>query len=743
MEQLKLSKNTAKLHQMFGKKLYSDRFSFISEMCQNAVDSHRMSGQKDPVMVGIKKENGKMIFYIQDFGLSFSSKEDFVAKVCTILESGKTVQKTNEEDCPMGMHGIGSISVSAFQSEWMYTVIKDKRKFTATLKEIEGVGLTYELGDYEETEEKDTVLFEVRVPEVDLYGITEAIKRKLCYFKDILFSFDEELYKIDNSLLTINSTFEIFQSDDFQISTLSAYNELHICIDQYSYRIRWHELGIDPIKLNIGLRFGMNDGLTPDITRENLYFTPEYKDVVMAKIKLVSDWFVNRWNKEVSEPFESVSKVSKYILGDRYITLNNVSYPINPLLSHTTTIPIQPSFKDVDTLTLLRFVRMGNGGLDFFQCRHEINSKGDKVKKTYNASDAKWLCGYNKMILAQDPKLPEGLNRYLKGNMKGYGLFFKKKISLKDYFSLYGLVKKSVMRAEYMKSGRNIWREYIQKVRILEDSVAKDYFIDVNSIEVPKEYMERKKTVPKRKDKGTITIRYGKYGKTGYNCKYEEKVFSSDELHKIPSFHVYGSEEEKERLNDLFYMCYPSRYASKTKRNNISVCIVTPTQQKLIKKLNNHNFMSIEDFFSGKHTIFKSVMTAYMLHTFKEKYPIQFKNIRAIKDHLSEEFAGDLQDIVDYTGKYHWENYFSSVGKSTPLLDALVAFTVENKLYDLSIWGKFQKVKDNIENFDFLCYFESYLAPYIDDSKKKNAVKAMVEICKYRKIRIDTKNYSK
>ena len=72
-------------------------------------------------------------------------------KICTILESGKSEEKTNSEDCAMGMHGIGSISVSAFYPEWKYTVVKNGRKFVATLKEVEGKGLTYEIGDYEKT----------------------------------------------------------------------------------------------------------------------------------------------------------------------------------------------------------------------------------------------------------------------------------------------------------------------------------------------------------------------------------------------------------------------------------------------------------------------------------------------------------------------------------------------------------------------------------------------------------------
>jgi len=138
-KELKLSNNTAKLHQMFGKKLYANKFSFISEICQNAVDSHRMAGVKDPVIVGINEHN---VFYVKDVGLSFRDKKDFIDKVCTILESGKSSIKTDNEDCPMGEHGIGSISVSAYQPKWKYTIITPAgKKFTCVLKEVEGIGL--------------------------------------------------------------------------------------------------------------------------------------------------------------------------------------------------------------------------------------------------------------------------------------------------------------------------------------------------------------------------------------------------------------------------------------------------------------------------------------------------------------------------------------------------------------------------------------------------------------------------
>lgn len=96
MAQLKMSTDVAKLHQMFGKKMYSSEFAFISEVCQNAVDSHRMAKEKDPVVVGIKKKDPSqgynsrnLVFYVKDIGLSFTSTEDFDEKVGTLLASGK------------------------------------------------------------------------------------------------------------------------------------------------------------------------------------------------------------------------------------------------------------------------------------------------------------------------------------------------------------------------------------------------------------------------------------------------------------------------------------------------------------------------------------------------------------------------------------------------------------------------------------------------------------------------------
>lgn len=62
---LKLSSDTSKLHQMFGPKLYSDKYSFISEICQNAVDSHRMAKKDIPIEVGLSQVGHQWEFKVE------------------------------------------------------------------------------------------------------------------------------------------------------------------------------------------------------------------------------------------------------------------------------------------------------------------------------------------------------------------------------------------------------------------------------------------------------------------------------------------------------------------------------------------------------------------------------------------------------------------------------------------------------------------------------------------------------
>ncbi len=744
MQELKLSNNTAKLHQMFGKKLYASKFSFISEICQNAVDSHRMAKQREPVIVGIKDEG--CVFYVKDIGLSFVDREDFVNKVCTILESGKSEDKTNDEDCPMGMHGIGSISVSAYQPVWKYTVITpDKKKFTCVLREIEGKGLTYDISDDIDCDEEKSVLFEVNVQPFGLQTLITAMKEKLAYFKDIMFEFDAFTIKTQPQLLTLNTTFKIFQTDEFQYSTLSNNHEMHISLDQYSYSIRWHLLGISPISVPVGLKFSLADGLVPDITRENLTHTDNYKSLIINKIQKVASWFVAKYNETTEKEHESLQAVISRYKSPKAVTIDKKDFMIDPLIPYTKIAVNQVKFKGVSTEVLARFIARTSEGRSLFKWRYEINNKGNKIDRGNDNYGYSHLTQSNLYLM--DKTLLPIQWKYLKEFKPNSGIYSKKKIHLEkgemSYSYFLSLPSSSTMKKKYKETGVNIWRRDIEEFKILEKAAEKEYFIHCDDIVIPDSLKVKKARVINKKEKislvdmeGEIGIKYSqpllKASSEGWNCKFVEKIFKIKDLKKQPHLHIYATEDKRDKLNSIYVLAN----TKKKKLNSVTPCIITERQQFYIKKLNLHNFMEVDDFFKGKHDVFRKMITSYLISCFKNEYTNIFSNATIITQYLSKSFGADLKELDEYSQKYNWYP-----GISSTVMASLLEIAKEGKLYDLSIWDKFNNVKKEIDKFDFVYFLASWLGLYTDPIKKEKALEAMMDIAKQRKIRMNWENY--
>lgn len=737
-KELKLSNNTAKLHQMFGKKLYANKFSFISEICQNAVDSHRMAGVKEPVIVGIDNKN---VFYVKDVGLSFSDKEDFVNKVCTILESGKSSLKTDGEDCPMGEHGIGSISVSAYHSKWKYTVITPTgRKFTCVLKEVEGKGLTYDMSGYTPTDEPKSVLFEVDVAPFGIPAIIEGMKEKLCYFKDILFQFSENIIKQFPQLLVINNSFKLFQSDDFQISTLNKTNELHISLDQYSYPIRWSILGISPIKMPIALKFSMADGLTADITRENLCHTDNYKPVILEKIEKVADWFVNKYNEKTPDEFESIKEVAAKRGEHKKVKIENIEYDIETIINKSQFVCKPIKFKGVSDGMVDRFISRAEAGKAFFTLNYEISSSGHKLKREKNQYYYRWRQSLH--ILVEEGGIPTNMLAYLRKAYRGCGLYYWTKMHLfkgdLSYHKIIGLQSKSEMRKIYFSTGRNVWREAINECKILERSAAKDYLVSIKDIIIP-ESEKKTRSKPTRKTKEEIGVKYAAstlISTYEWNCKFVEKTLNVGDLYKQPFLHIYGTESKRRKLDNLYTLVKGGGGL-----NNIVPCLISEKQQEHLKKLKLHNFMEIDEFLKGKHTMFRKIMTSYIIYTeLKQKYTKTFENKEIIRKYISNKLAGDLDEMETYIKRFNPATYISAYGDGE-FIKGAINLVHDCKLYDLSIWGKFNSLKKEIEKFDFVNFFGVFVTSP-NEEIRKSAITAMEDVAKQRKIKMNWENYT-
>lgn len=738
MEQLKLSKDIAKIHQMFGKKLYSNKYSFISELCQNAVDSHRMAGVKEPIEVGIRQEEsgGQMqfTFYVKDFGLSFESKEDFVEKICTIAESGKSATKTTDEDCPMGMHGIGSISVSGYNSDWRYTVVKNRRKFHAKLSEIEGKGLNYSLSDYEDTDEDKYVLFEVDMIITNPYIMWSELNTfivnmqdKLCYFKDIKFVFPDYVIKTSPALALINSTFKLYQSDDFQISTLNRVNEMHISLDQYAYKISWHDLGIKPINLPIALKFSMGEGLSADMTRENLIMDENYVRLVKEKIVTVADWFVNKYNASVA-PTESIVDLEKQLGKGSFLNLIDKDYNVMEISPHSRINLEKPSFKGVEEKVLNAW-RSCKWGRDLYRKGHVISDSGYKYKVENDNSFHGWSNGYyntEKHRLLYTKEISRNKISYLKETYKSAGIYYKRTVPLKtkeglSYFNLLGLPSKSSIKDTYKKTGVNLWRKQITQFQLLEKALEKETMIDIESVEVPDNFFAKKTRTVYQKEKvdfsslqGEVTMGYANKCQYNETCKYTNKVVKLKDLSTETVMTVYGKEEDKERLGVIFQL---TNYSAGNKCN---VAIVSNKTSEILSKVNFPNFMEVKEFYKCENDVLKKALTAYMISSrllVKYRYTILTpQGLDIIRD-----FCPQMRDDIDQLTKYFQKNKYSGYEEnhvSSQLFKDLLDHAEKALLVDEEAYTLMNKVKEDVEKFNFIPFVQKENKPQFDQVLK-------------------------
>jgi hypothetical protein len=694
--------------------------------------------------VGIKDN----IFYILDKGLSFESKEDFVKKVCTILESGKSEVKTADEDCPMGMHGIGSISVSAFSNKWKYTIITpNKKKFTCHLEEVEGRGLTYEISEYEDTEEEKSVLFEVSLSGKQLQYFFIALRDKLAYFKDIYFKFDDKFISANPKALVINSEFKIFKGDDFEMSTLSSRGEMHIVIDQYSYPIRWDVIGLRPIYAPVGLKFSMADGLQPDITRENLYLTPEYTQIIRKKIDKVAKWMIERYNSQNEKHSDSI----KYVIDQRragfFLELvegKRLDITQITAICHSPTLkPIVLKGVDDDVMnTFLKYYNI------LFSAKFRLNSAGNKVALRYGEKSYLNIDHHRGgVIVVNNGVIPPKEMNYIRDTFKGFLAVSRSEIPLKgadvSYTNMLSLCNKEKMRHIYQLTGENVWRQKIEQLNLCLEAYIKEFLVDINTQIIPD--VPRKQRVVRRKDKidleslqGEIGIKYAENTliSAEFHCKFVEKIVEVKELRKLPFLHIYGDLTDRQKLDQLFLF---TEYKSRLK-THIKPCVIAKTNHKILQKLNLPNFMTVEEFYKGKHPLFRKLVTARKISTdIIEEYHHIFRNKHIIYDYISTIFADRMTALEEYVDN------FSKVGMNnvcSEVAEELYKIADEGKLYDYSIYEEYELMKEEIKKFDFVDIFTNDVGSY-NDSKKERAILIMRDIAKQRKIKMNLDAYNK
>jgi len=748
MEQLQVKSDLAKLQQLLGSKLYSDKYSFIQEALQNSTDAMRKCGKADePFDVNVYLKNSTYYFSIRDYGCSFDSIEEFKRLVGTLLESSKTQNKDSAENQELGKFGIGSIAVAAYNKTWDYKVYKNGKVFDAKLQEIDGQGLFMEVSDYYDTAEVDGVFLQIQIID-SLEVFVNKLLEKAKYFQNIKFNFDADViyslrYSNFNSrLVTINKDFQIFKSDDFQYSTLNKSSKIHICLDQYAYEIKWDELEIDPVNLPLALRFNLNDFET-NPTREVLTITPDYKEKIVAKLEKVADWLVDKWN-EVN-PMRECNNLNDYIdelekRQNKHVSLANTNLDVFlfcNLYSLKTFNTV--TFKNISAGTLNGFnhflnrysyyfyegfatIRHGNLSRHAgYIGRHDCYFIKKSFSRTYQTYFKTVLRNSDSRIYKKKPV------EFVFSNPQ------ENQVSFLGYMVNYEKVKIDALTEEHIESLTKMFNdfktlmvEFEKCIPNVEDIVPLNYGNTIPKVQ------RRKSKIDKGDDE--IILKYPREPQKWINWSavWEDKAVKVNELKKLKALHIYGTESRRRDIEQIF-----------TFTKKIQTIMVNDKIEKVIKDENPQNFIHIDNL-KERFTVLANYFTALYIKEQMIGYRFLFDNVDKIQKYISATIANDITELKMLMSRYNVDNKVHESGIIKELYDL---YKDNPKLYNqehVNIFNKVDKIK---ENLDFLQLFADDLfnvnSQYTHKKIKADlALKTMREVLRARKVRMNWENYN-
>jgi len=722
------------LMQMLSKNLYSDDIgSAVREITSNALDSHRRAGVKEPIIVSFKENSSyNYEFSVEDFGIGLD--DDDVKNI--ISKYGKSTKRLSNNE--LGMMGLGFKAPLAYSSSFYFVCRKDgmERKYMMYEGEdVNTIDLLYET----ETKEKNGVKVIVPVKYKDQYQFRQKIKEQLCYFEDVFFD-----VPMDNS---INNDFVISRHPDFQFSEMCQSNKLHICLDNVYYPIDFEKLGIKSIDFPVALRFSLSDGIFPTPNRESIRYTQEAKEIIKQKLSSVANYFVNKYNESIEIGSDIKSVINYLEKTGNYIDFNGSSIKIDSLIEHSTVSIKTPQLENLSLIDFSDFyIKRKQFLLNNFSPKFYLNSRRmqDATKgHIYSWRVSSFASNDIKVYFYEDKF--SGLKKdYLRSlHMPHEKIFFVKinknmklgnpaKFDINTYYHLLDL-------KNYPKSQ---WRDVIKEYQSVISMIVSN-FIDLDELEVPKEFIEARK-----KTKATVTPGLTKRGpklkgevigkraedlmkwSDGRNCKFVPITYKLEDMYKDKKLRVYAHHDDYLKMDAL--------YGIITKQK-IEIVTFSQRELNLLKDAEIHNLISLETFMEGKTASFKRMATAYYIKKLMGEYRFVFERSTQV-GFVSKELCNKLVALSKYVSdNYIIPSYSGGTKEATEFLDSMLSVAEENNLFDMNIYPEVLEVEKILNKLVFLNPFCRRIGYY---GEEDDIVFVMVDLFKYYKHRVDLKYYN-
>jgi hypothetical protein len=721
------------LMQMLSKNLYSDSIgSTIRECASNALDSHRRAGQTKPIVVSFKAGDSNNIeFSVEDFGIGLDA--DDVKNI--ISKYGKSTKRDSNTE--LGMMGLGFKAPLAYSSSFYFVCRKDGHERKYMMYEGEDTN-TIDLLYEKPTTEANGVKVIVPVQYYDRHEFRTKIKEQLAYFQDVYFDCGD----------LVDNNFSIFRNELFQFSELSSESHLHLCLDNVYYPIDFQKLGIDRINFPVALRFSLTDGLFPTPNRESIRYTKEGKDIILKKIGELADFFVNKYNESVKDTDDIDALMDYYSNSDRYVTILKSKYNAG-LLSEFATVKFnEPKLKGISVLNMKRIHRNREYLLNEYSVKYRIERGKWRECKSYWDTDIHRYGSYNKVktTYIYNDKISGHKKDYLKSIAPtGWN---EQTIMVKQGkpFTL-GSVRASTDYHTYMdildlrNIDKHLWRAAIKEFHSIVAMFKKDWK-DLDALVVPQSFIDSKKKVRikvgavpgqrRQKLKGEIT---GKEASPlerdvhGQNCKFVPAVYQLENAHKLPYLHVYGSQNDKDRLDHLYG-------AFKKCTKDIKFIIFSERELNNLSKIELHNWIKLDKFMEGINKPFKRIVTAHLIGKLKSKYKSVFG-----KMHHMEDISKDLYDKINALDQYE-QSYnpgYMSGDTEKIIFGTLLEIAEANNLFDGDIYPIYQEVKTILEKFPFIKSVFEVMSSY---GSSESLQQVIIDLLKYNKHRVNLNCYT-
>jgi hypothetical protein len=714
------------LMQMLSKNLYSDDIgSAIRECASNALDSHRRAGVDTPIIVSFKENSSyNYEFCVEDFGIGLDA--DDVKNI--ISKYGKSTKRDSNTE--LGMMGLGFKAPLAYSSSFYFVCRKDGMERKYMMYEGEDtntIDLLYEMP----TTEGNGVKVIIPVKYSDAYQFRKKIKEQLCYFESVYFDVPGDS--------SITNDFVISRHTHFQFSEMSTDDRLHICLDNVYYPLDFEKVGIDRIDFPVALRFTLTDGLYPTPNRESLRYTQEAKQIIIAKLGQVADYFVNKYNEQLTDGNDLTSVINHLEKNGHRITMaNGNTERIDSFLKYS---QVQIAVPQIEGINLIDFPSLYKERKNEM-INYSFPSKFLLRYKRMQDTDKHYVWGYtlesicngNAKVWVYDDRIPQIKKDYLRATCKEseYNYIVKRsgpiklgiaaKFDSKTYYHLLGL-------GNYPKSQ---WRDVIKEYQYIM-SLVEAQFTSLDDLVVPQSFIDSKKKVKittggtgkRLKIQGEIVCKKGvdlMRWNDGRKCKFDSQLYKLEDLASAKHLKVYAHHDDYMKLDALYGVM---------QKQKMEVITFSARELKVVEQLEIHNLISYDKFMEGKNAPFKRIITSMLINDLMSNYRHIFDRVDQI-EFVSKDLADKIRTLMDYKRTH----YYDSDGS---LKVAMLAVAEEHKLFDMNIYPEYLEMLDIFNKLTFLNPLCSR-AGYFNEGDQMVGV--MTDLFKYYKHRVNLKHYN-